>query len=124
MRSARRKAEREEQGLDRLTKSNLQDLGFSALRIDNRHRFGWRYWTLTESGHLRSPYARAGIIDAPIIKSQCHAGHAPPHHNCQCGIYYVNNWFPFIDTVKAIDWIGQTNLDRVALTWGVALDGV
>ncbi len=82
-RSARRKAEREEHGLDRLTKSNLQDLGFSALRIDNRHRFGWRYWTLAESGHLRSPYARAGIIDAPIIKSQCHAGHAPPDPNCQ-----------------------------------------
>lgn len=110
--------------LDRLHEDGLRSLGFSRMRIDNRHRFGWRYWELSEEGHLRSPYAHGGSIRTPIIRSACSNGHTPPHPNCTCGIYYVPSWFPFYETVRALDWTKRLQLDRVALTFGVALDGV
>ncbi|GAC83526.1 hypothetical protein GP2_013_00020 [Gordonia paraffinivorans NBRC 108238] len=115
--------ERDREALrDLLVRDDLVRLGFSAMRVSNRYRFGWRLWTLDSAGRIRSPMFDTGrAVDHPSIVADCPHGHEVPSAACRCGIYFVPHWFPFH---RAVDDLLDGDFTAHALTWGVAIGGV
>ncbi|MCD2145017.1 hypothetical protein [Gordonia paraffinivorans] len=108
---------------DLMIRSDLIRLGFSAMRVSNRYRFGWRLWQLAAAGGLRSPMFDTGrAVDHPSIVADCPHGHEVPSAACRCGIYFVPHWFPFNRFVE--DRLFDGDCTNYALTWGVAVGGV
>ncbi|MBY4573978.1 hypothetical protein ACN94_10320 [Gordonia paraffinivorans] len=107
---------------DLMVRSDLVRLGFSSMRVHNRHSFGWRMWEIDSAGRLRSPMFDTGrAVDHPSIVADCPHGNLVPSPSCRCGVYYVAHWYPFR---HAVDDLLHGDFTGHAVTWGVAIGGV
>jgi hypothetical protein len=87
---------------------------------------GWRLWRVSgapSSPRLKSPFEdklapeHVTLPDDGVLEAHCQHGHAPPHADCDCGIYFIE------DANTMVQWAARFGFlyhPACALTYGEA----
>src|SRR5690348_12827424 len=81
---------------------------------------GWRLW-LTASApdssaalvpplacHL--PAAQIALPGDGVIRAVCDLGHAPPHPDCECGVYFIQDAHTMVEWAARFDFLDSPHV--------------